>query len=316
MKAAVLGAGSIGTRHAQAMSERGWDVVLVPVSGIRGRTAPDGAKLIDEDALLSRAPELDVVVVATDTKRHIADTMSLARAGAARVLVEKPLGCSVDEVVGLDALPRTVQVGVAAPLRGTQAFQHIVELLRSSDDQQGSAQVVCQSWLPGWRPQRDYRDSYSADPSQGGVLRDMVHEIDYMQHLFGSPTLRGAELLVKGPLEINSDQSASLLVKFHDVAASFQLDYISRVPCRRLTLSLECMRVEWDLLSHQVRTTRADCAPEVVEFPQDADRNAAMFRQVDSFVSKDENHSSAHPTSLQVARDCLKLCDNARKFLI
>ncbi len=46
---------------------------------------------------------------------------------------------------------------------------------------------AAQSWLPDWRPDRDYRESYSARLDEGGVLRDLVHEIDYADGPVRSP---------------------------------------------------------------------------------------------------------------------------------
>ena len=52
-----------------------------------------------------------------------------------------------------------------------------------------SAHVSCQSWLPDWRPGRDYRESYSARADEGGALRDLVPELDYATALLGRPEL-------------------------------------------------------------------------------------------------------------------------------
>src|SRR2546421_323520 len=69
-----------------------------------------------------------------------------------------------------------------------------------------SAEVRTASWLPGWRPGRDYRATYSASRALGGgVLRDMSHELDYPSWLFGPwrrLTALGGHL---SPLEIESD---------------------------------------------------------------------------------------------------------------
>ena len=53
-----------------------------------------------------------------------------------------------------------------------------------------AVRVECQSWLPYWRPERDYRESYSARADEGGVLRDLVHELDYAIWAFGGPVGR------------------------------------------------------------------------------------------------------------------------------
>ena len=99
---------------------------------------------------------------------------------------------------------------MAAPLRAHAAFRHVRRLVGRLQ-QGGSAHVWSQSWLPDWRPDRDYRESYSARLDEGGVLRDLVHELDYATVLFGRPVLLGASFDRTGPLDIDAEQAATLL---------------------------------------------------------------------------------------------------------
>ena len=48
--------------------------------------------------------------------------------------------------------------------------------------------MVCNSFLPNWRSNRDYRKSSSLKKVEGGgVLLELSHEIDYIRNLFGVP---------------------------------------------------------------------------------------------------------------------------------
>ena len=47
------------------------------------------------------------------------------------------------------------------------------------------------SYLPGWRPGTDYRQSYSAQRRLGGgVLLDVIHEVDYAAWVLGRGATR------------------------------------------------------------------------------------------------------------------------------
>lgn len=313
--AGVLGAGSIGKRHAAVMASLGWEVLLAPANGTSGRTAEPGSQLVDPDELRAVAPSLDVVVVATDTIRHVADAVSLAKSGASRILVEKPLGCNLTDIGPLLDIGDSADIAVAAPLRATDAYAALSQLVEQADETFHSGVALCQSWLPSWRPDRDYRDSYSADPAQGGVLRDMVHEIDYVINLLGQSKLIGAEVSTAGPLDIDSDQQAALLASFGSTTLSIHLDYTSRVPRREFALSGAHQHVVWKLLEQSISVTNANGETTTTEFPDDKDRNKAMARQVSSFVSPNPESRYAQPTSLVSAAECLKLCDLARSFI-
>ena len=86
-----------------------------------------------------------------------------------------------------DIIPQT-QVG--CNLRFLPSLQRLKDLIA-----QGvigrivRASFEAGQWLPDWRPRQDYRKSYSADPdSGGGVLFDLIHEIDAAYWILGDLT--------------------------------------------------------------------------------------------------------------------------------
>jgi predicted dehydrogenase len=100
LRAAVVGAGFVGSIHARALVEHG-DVDLV---GICGRTAPKAEALAERcrtEAFLSvrellERTQPDVVTVATGNDGHVEPTVEALKAGA-HVFVEKPMAFSVEE---------------------------------------------------------------------------------------------------------------------------------------------------------------------------------------------------------------------------
>src|SRR6478736_3511471 len=282
MPVVVRGSGSIGQRHARVFRQEGADVSLWPVRD-RGPAAADdvdeatGAALLDDTSGPAALRDA-FVVVATDTARHVADAIEALDAGAEKVLVEKPVAPSAEDARALYEHPRHLDVWVAAPLRAHEAFRHLRRLVGRLD-QGGSAHVWSQSWLPDWRPDRDYRDSYSARADEGGVLRDLVHEIDYATVLFGPASLLGASVRTDGPLEIDADQTATLLWTAGRFAVTTRLDYTTRPTSRGVVVRSPDGSLEWDVVQAMVRHTTVDGEVAEQVFDHDLDRDIVMGTQ-------------------------------------
>jgi len=319
----VRGSGSIGQRHARVFRQVGADVSLWPVRE-RGRAGvPDeavdagtGARLLD-DGTGPAALRDAFVVIATDTSRHVADALEALDAGADSVLVEKPVAPTADDAHLLHEHPRRAAVWVAAPLRAHAAFRHVRRLVGRLE-QGGSAHVWSQSWLPDWRPDRDYRESYSARADEGGVLRDLVHEIDYATVLFGPPLLLGASVAIAGPLEIDADQAATLLWRAGRFDVATRLDYLTRPATRGLVVRSPDGEIEWDVARAVVRHTTPD--GEVMEqvFEHDLDRDIVMGTQARAALDlrptapADERLARGAPATLADGIAAVGLCDAAR----
>ncbi len=315
----VRGSGSIGQRHARVLRELGAEVALWPVRdrGLRGEQRLDaatGARLLDDATGPGALARADLVVVSTDTARHVADTLAALDAGAGRVLVEKPVAPTAAEADVLTRHPRADAVHVAAPLRAHESLRHLAAALHLVGTPV-SAHVWCQSWLPDWRPDRDYRQSYSARRHEGGVLRDLVHEIDYATLLLGDPLLAGAILDHGGPLEMAAEQAATLLWSTSSASAvTVRLDYVTRPAARGIVVRGPEGTLEWAVATATVRQT--DRLGEVTElaFPHDLDRDAVMTTQARALLGEGgagERHTGA-PATLREAVAAVALCDAAR----
>jgi predicted dehydrogenase len=317
----VRGSGSIGQRHARVFRQVGAEVLLWPVRdrGLGPDAVDDatGARLIGDADALAALTRADLVVVATDTARHVADAVEALDAGAERVLVEKPVAPHVDDAGPLHEHLRRSAVWVAAPLRAHEGFRHLRRLVGRLH-RGGSAHVWSQSWLPDWRPERDYRESYSARAVEGGVLRDLVHEIDYATVLFGPPVLLGARLATGGPLDIDAEQAATLLWTTGGFDVTTRLDYITRPTTRGLVVRSPDGTLEWDVVRAVVRHTTS--AGEVTEqvFEHDLDRDIVMGTQARAALDLrpstplDERVARGAPATLSDGIAAVRLCDEAR----
>jgi len=223
----VIGAGSIGARHAANLAAAGALVTITDPNHDRARAATGATPIaFDVDAL----PQVDGIVVASPTRFHLDHARRAVATGAA-VLVEKPLadhGDGVDELVR-EGGPRLM---VGYNLRLHAPIERLVSLV-----QQGRVghplghRLWFGSWLPDWRPGVDYRTTYSARADLGGgVLNDAIHELDLAVWLAGPElTVVGAVVARLGPLEIDVEDTVRALLRTPDgVPVEVELDYLSR----------------------------------------------------------------------------------------
>ncbi len=309
---AVLGTGSIGMRHLS---------VLKQLAGVRVLAIPVRSEKIAQlqgmgyEAVVSLAEAVkrgaNLCIVATDTGRHVADGIEAIQMGL-DLLVEKPLSTDAWQAGRLyaEALAEGRKLYVACLMR----FPCSMGLFRQQLSEIGilhAVRIECQSYLPDWRPGRPYRDSYSARADEGGVLRDLIHEIDYAGWLFGWPSALQARVANLRRLGIEADEAAELWWEGQDgVHVSIRLDYLSRPTRRVMTAFGSQGTLEWDGVRNMVTLRTASAPPREVVMPQTKDE--ILRDQVRAFLDVGRGSaSSVLATGLDGVR-ALAVCDAAR----
>ena len=235
----ILGLGSIGRRHATLLRQHfSHEVELVSMRTHMGQELNDlGIPEISGWDEIS-AQRLDVALITNPTNMHIDTAIRCAERGL-HLFIEKPIDCRLD---GLDHLLRIVAerrltAYVAYPMR----FHPVVRELKSRlvGRKILHANMVCASFLPGWRPNQDHLKGYSAYWARGGgVFLDMSHEIDMAQYLFGPVTEIEGTLGRVGGVTVDSDDSADILVSHEWGTTNIHLNSVSEVPRRYVEIDL------------------------------------------------------------------------------
>lgn len=315
MNVRVVGTGSIGRRYLRillAMHERGLlhePPRAISVHGGLTHGAPDSESLVASALIVESMqddglPPVDLTIIATQTVRHVPDAQRFGQ-WTKRMLVEKPVATTFQEACELAPLAQHVPTSVCAPLR----FMRGSAATRAGIARIGpltAVHVRCQSWLPDWRPATDYRHSYSADPTQGGVLRDLVHEIDMAIHLFGMPESLSAVLRSDPELGIDVETTADMTWQYEGFTLSMVLDYVSRVPSRGIDAHGTSGAVHWDVLEGSLAIETRE-GSDVQSFDDDRDRDVVLERQI---------MGSAAPAATPGANTCARLADGMRALAI
>lgn len=263
MNILVTGYGSIGQRHSRILSDLGFSIavvsqqasILLPVY----RTIRDA---------FQADPHPDYVLVANRTHHHYDTLCTLRQLGyEGTILIEKPLFHKPLKSLNVEKKPPLLlsNVFVAYNLRFHPALLRLRQLLR--EETIISVQVYAGQYLPDWRI-ADYRESYSAKHSEGGgVLRDLSHELDYVQWLFGTWTRIAAIGGHYSRLELDSDDTFALLMSSSRCPViSIQINYLDRIRQRTLIVNTDAHTYKADLVQHTLQVDH-----NVESFTYDAD---------------------------------------------
>lgn len=236
--ALVMGAGSIGSRHARVLGELGAEVVVV--SSRSDLALPTFADV--ETAFSEREP--DYVVVATETARHAASVAALHAVGyRGRLLIEKPLAVPEPDLTGFSG------VGVGFNLRFHPVIQRLHAVLSAAAVH--TVEVYAGQHLSDWRPDRPLGEQYSTSRARGGgVLRDLSHEFDYLAMILGPCTgVFGIGGRVADLTE-DSDDAWAIVARYERApVVSVQLNYLDTGGRRRIVANTSVGTVVADVVA-------------------------------------------------------------------
>jgi predicted dehydrogenase len=311
----VVGAGSIGRRHLRNLVELGADNIVV----VRRDARPLDGELASIPVVSELPPTVDArsaAVVCSPTVHHARDSTVALRSGY-HVLVEKPVASRAEDVALMTQASAAVRrhVMVGSCLR----FHPVLSELRAAvhAGQFGRvhwAGVWCAQHLADWRPNRDYRETYSASRAQGGgVLLDLIHEIDYLHWIFGQGKTGWASVGDGRGLGIDAEDSADLAVHFENgPLALCHLDALSRPAVRGGLLTGDRAVARWDLLSPMLEIREAASAVwRVATLPPGWELNQMYVDELIAFASVVDG--APNPSPLEDGERALRTALDARR---
>ncbi len=237
MKVCFVGAGSIGKRHIRNLYQLSKDDNFpVEIHLLRS----SDRKLDDDiNGIISKVFHesgetdefYDAIFITNPTYLHYKTILDM-KDRSRFFFVEKPVfdDVNVDTSV-LDEENNTYYV--ACPLRYTRVLLRAKEIL--DKEKVLSVRATSSSYLPDWRPGTDYRTTYSAHKDQGGGVKiDLIHEWDYLIHLFGFPESVKQFYGKYSELEIDSEDIAIYIAEYKDKLIELHLDYFGKLTQRYL----------------------------------------------------------------------------------
>jgi predicted dehydrogenase len=310
---AVFGTGSIGTRHLDVLG----DLAVGQVLAIPRR--PDRASELRSQGFsvadsLEQASGLGagLCIISTETGHHVEDGLRAMELGF-DVLMEKPMASDAAGARSLQEASK--KTGRNLFVGCVMRFSDSLNIFRDWLPKAGSVHSVrieCQSYLPDWKPDRDYHKSYSARSVEGGVLLDLIHEVDYAGWIFGWPKEIQGRLKNTGRLGISSEEMAEITWETDaGTSVSIMLDYLSRTPARNMSAFGSDGTLVWDHIAGRVALELPGAVPEAMDSNQE--RNGMFSSQTTAFL---DTVAGKHDDRLATADDGVRavaICDAVRR---
>ncbi len=215
---AVVGAGVIGKRHIDAISQVGSAELCAVVDTAPHASevaAASGVPVFDDVAAMADAIRPDAVIVSTPTIHHLAPTLLSLEAGA-HVLVEKPITATLDEAQAIIDKERETgrHVLVGHQRRYYTLVEKARELVRGGElgrligvNGQWTVKKDDEYYSPQWRKER----------AAGPVLTNLIHEIDYLRYICGDIESVSAQCS-RDIKNFEKEDTAALVLRFSNGA--------------------------------------------------------------------------------------------------
>ena len=293
MKILIIGCGSIGQRHIRNLCSLragrifAFDIDKKRLADVR-KISPSVTVSTDIKDMWDKNPEIALITV--PTALHMKYALGAAKRGC-HLFIEKPLSNSIAKADLLQNIIKQKKLVtlIGCNMRFHWAISRTKELLsRNMIGKIVSARLEAGQYLPDWHPREDYRKMYSASKRQGGgVILDIIHEIDYAIWFFGDiENIKSLYGKLSG-LKIETEDVAEILLKFKKAPiVNIHLDYVQRYYSRSCKIIGQEGTISWDFNDNSVKVYRAETKKwKVYPGPRKYKFNQTYIDEIKYFLS-------------------------------
>lgn len=246
MRIGIIGYGSIGERHYKNIKDHGHCQVVI----LTKRKDVTGLPAVHSWGSFRKHGPFDAFFITNETGKHLETIRKCLTLKPRALFIEKPLSHTSR---GLNLLRADLeQVKMSCWIGyNLQFFRPLMRIKKILDSGQlgrlYSLRVSVGQDLREWR-KRDYRASYSSRALGGGVMLDLVHDLNYPAWLLGEPLRPVAAIIDRiSTLHIKGEDCVESLYRTPSgIMVSLHQDYI-RIPAKRsLEIIAERGSLEWN----------------------------------------------------------------------
>ena len=298
-KVLIIGFGSIGKRHAAILK----NFKIVSEVYILSRRNPKIFKTINK---LSQIKEIDpdYIIICSRTSDHFKHLKYIENNFSKKiVLIEKPL---FNKFHKFSILKNKVFVGYN--LRQHPVLRFIKNFIINKKI--FSVNIICNSYLPNWRKNINYRNSYSSHRRLGGgLLLDLRQEIDYIEWIVKKiERLDFVKIKKLSNLKINVEDHVLVAGKTRLSNFVLDLNYYSLYQRRQIVVDGHNFSIKGDLISNFVEIYFKNKNKKIISFKND--KNYTYVKQHDLILNQNYGTLSTFAN----ANKLMLLLDKFRKF--
>lgn len=248
--------------------------------------------------------DFDYGIISSRTAQHVRDVDELS---CGSYLVEKPISGDSTKFGQAWIEEFSSRVFVSAPLRQQHAYARLKEHMGSEIPLSASAK--CLTDLRHWRPSRDANSGYWGNVGEGGVMRELIHEFDYLQDLLGSLTVLSSRLGRSRNFKFSAESFAELtLIARGGTRIRLDLSWDSKIEERSLKLAFRDHSVVWDV---RKQTVSEGDSGRLFQGMEERTRDELFSRQLSDFFAGNPGSSLA---TLGQAISALRLIERAEEI--
>jgi predicted dehydrogenase len=255
LKILIIGLGSIGKKHVNAILSL---YPLAQIFALRSNSPCDQylnvINIFDKKDI---PKDLSFIIISNITSFH-EQTINQMIGLNCPLFIEKPVLSNLNNFKQLsDKIhENSIQTYIACNLRFHPALQFIKHYIEVNHPRINEVNIYSGSYLPDWRPGKDFRKIYSANEEEGGgVHLDLIHEIDYCTWLFGFPVESISMKTNNSSLHISAVDNARYFFKYLDFTAGIVLNYFRKDAKRQIEIITENETIVIDIIKNKVHTS-------------------------------------------------------------
>lgn len=252
MNILIVGLGSIARKHIEAIQFLNYNVTIYALRSTNNVVNEEG--IINVFNIDNLDITFDFAIISNPTHLHFEYIQILAEKNIP-LFIEKPAVHSLDNCADLISLieAKNLITYVACNLRFHPCILFINEYIKTVPVRINEVNVYCGSYLPDWRPGKDFRKIYSANENMGGgVHLDLFHELDYTTWIFGYPLKSNSIKRRVSSLAINAIDYANYCLEYNNFTASIVLNYYRKKVKRTIEIVLDNQIINVDLVNNLV----------------------------------------------------------------